>query len=122
MLSTDIDALHGVFLAIDENGQRIFALTTSGLTLVQLANVPLAIGTISPASAPASGGATLTIRGSGFQSGATVTIGGKSAAATFVDINTLTVTTPPLTAGPQQILVTNPDGETATLAAAFTAN
>jgi len=122
MLSTDIDALHGVFLAVDENGQRIFALTTSGLTIVQLANVPLAIGTISPASAPASGGATLTIRGSGFQSGATVTIGGKSAAATFVDINTLTVTTPPLTTGPQQIRIANPDGETATLDAAFTAS
>ncbi len=122
MLSTDIDALHGVFLAVDENGQRIFALTTSGLTIVQLANVPLAIGTISPASAPASGGATLTIRGSGFQSGATVTIGGKSAAATFVDMNTLTVTTPPLTTGPQQIRIANPDGETATLDAAFTAN
>jgi len=122
MLSTDIDALHGVFLAVDENGQRIFALTTSGLTIVQLANVPLAIGTISPASASALGGATLTIRGSGFQSGATVTIGGKSAATTFVDINTLTLTTPLLTAGPQQILITNPNGEIATLDVAFTAN
>src|SRR5712692_8234070 len=122
MLSTDINALHGVFLAVDENGQRIFALTTSGLALVQLANVPLSIGAISPASAAASGGATLAIRGSGFQSGATVTIGGKSAAATFVDINTLTVTTPPLTTGPQQILTTKPNGETATLDAAFTAN
>ncbi len=98
-LSTDIDARHGTFLAVDENGQRIFALTTSGLSVVQLANVPLSIGTI------------LTIRGSGFQSGATVTIGGKSAATKFVDINTLTVTTPPLTAGPQQVLITNPNGD-----------
>jgi hypothetical protein len=122
MLSTDLDALHGSFLAVDENGQRIFALTTSGLTLVQLANVPLAIGTISPASVSASGGATLTIRGSGFQSGATVSIGGKSAAATFVDIDTLTVTTPALSAGPQQVLITNPDGETAILDAAMIAN
>jgi DNA-binding beta-propeller fold protein YncE len=122
MLSSDLDALHGSFLVVDENGQRIFALTTSGVTVVQLANVPLAIGTISPASVSASGGATLTIRGSGFQSGATVSIGGKSAAATFVDINTLTVTTPGLSAGPQQLLITNPDGETATLDAAVIAN
>jgi len=121
-LSTDVDALHGSFLAVDENGQRIFALTTSGLTVVQLTNVPLSIGTISPASAAAAGGTTLTIRGSGFQSGATVTIGGKSAAAKFVDINTLTVTTPPLTAGPQQVLVTNPNGDSYALDAAFTAN
>jgi hypothetical protein len=121
-LSTDIDALHGSFLAVDENGQRIFALTTSGLTVVQLADVPLSIGTIAPASAAAAGGTTLTIRGSGFQSGATVTIGGKSAVAKFVDINTLTVTTPPLTAGPQQVLVTNPNGDSYALDAAFTAN
>jgi hypothetical protein len=122
MLSTDLDALHGSFLAVDENGQRIFALTTSGLTIVQLANVPLAVGTISPATASASGGATLTIRGSGFQSSATVTIGGKSAAATFVDLNTLTVTTPHSTPGPQQILIANPAGDSYALDAAFTAN
>ena len=46
MLSTDVDGLHGRFLAIDENGQRIFALTASGLTVVQLARVPLAVSTI----------------------------------------------------------------------------
>ena len=121
-LSTDLDALHGSFLAIDENGQRMFALTASGLTVVQLANVPLSIGTISPASAPASGGTTLTIRGSGFQSGATATIGGKPAATTFVDMNTLTLTAPTLTPGLQQIVITNPDGTSYALDAAFTAN
>ena len=121
-LSTDIDALHGSFLAVDENGQRIFALTTSGLTVVQLANVPLSVGTISPASAAAAGGTTLTIRGSGFQSGATVTLGGKSAATKFVDINTLAVTTPPLIAGPQQVLITNPNGDSYAFDAAFTTN
>src|SRR5258708_31699586 len=30
MLSADVDGLHGRFLAIDENGQRIFARTASG--------------------------------------------------------------------------------------------
>jgi hypothetical protein len=121
-LSTDLDALHGSFLAIDENGQRMFALTASGLTVIQLAHVPLSIGTISPASAPASGGAALTIRGSGFQSGATMTIGGKSAATTFIDMNTLTLATPALSPGTQQIVVINPDGTSYALDAAFTAN
>jgi len=121
-LSTDLDALHGSFLAVDETGQKIFALTTSGLTVLQLATVPLGIGTISPASAPSSGGATLTLRGSGFQSGATVTISAKSATTTFIDVNTLTVTTPPLTPGPQQIVITTPDSNSYTLDAAFTAN
>jgi hypothetical protein len=51
-------------------------------------NVPLRIGTISPATGPAAGGTTLTIRGSGFQSGTSVTIGGKTASVVFKDMNT----------------------------------
>ena len=122
MRDTDVDGLHGGFLAIDENGQRIFALTASGLTIIQLASVPLGIGTLSPAAGPAAGGTVITIRGSGFQSGTTVTIGGKTASVTFKDINTLTVTAPALAAGSQQIVITNPDGEISTLDAAFTAS
>jgi IPT/TIG domain-containing protein len=122
MLSSDVDGLHGGFLAVDENGQRLFALTTSGLTVVQLANVPLGIGSISPSSSPAAGGTSITIRGSGFQSGIQGTIGGKTAVVTFTDMNTLTLTTPALNAGSQQIVLTNPDGETVSLDAAFLAN
>lgn len=121
-LSTDLDALHGSFLAIDENGQKLFALTASDLTVIQLATAPLSVGTISSASASAAGGTTFTIRGSGFQSGATVTIGAKFAATTFVDMSTLSVVTPPLNAGPQQFAITSPNGDSYTLDAAFTAN
>ena len=46
MLAANVDGLRGRLLAIDENGQRIFALTASGLTVVQLARVPLGLGTI----------------------------------------------------------------------------
>jgi IPT/TIG domain len=91
MRDTDIDGLHGGFLTVDENGQRIFALRASGMTIVQLVNVPLGIGTLSPLVGPATGGTLVTIRGSGFQSGTTVTIGGKLASATCKDINTLAV-------------------------------
>jgi hypothetical protein len=122
MLSSDIDGLHGGFLAVDENGERIFALTTSGLTIVQLAVVPLGIGSITPGSGPAAGGTLITIRGSGFQTGIKVTIGGKAAAVTFKDMNTLTVVVPSVSAGAQQIVLTNPDGESVSLDAAFTAN
>ncbi len=126
---TDVDGLHGSFLATDENGQRLFAITSTdgtaqnaGITVVKLANVPLGIGTLTPASGPAAGGNTLTIRGSGLVSGATVTIGGKSAAVTFKDMNTLTVVTPAVTAGAQRVTITNPDGETVSLDAAYIAN
>jgi hypothetical protein len=126
---TEVDALHGSFLATDENGQRLFAITSSdgtaqdaAVTVVQLAAVPLGIGTISPFTLPASGGTTLSIRGSGFQTATTVSINGKPAAVTFKDMNTLSVVTPSLIPGPQQIVITNPDGETISVDAAITAN
>jgi hypothetical protein len=126
---TDVDALHASFLTTDENGQRLFAITSTdgtaqntAVTVAQLAAVPLGIGTISPSIAAVSGVTTLTIRGSGFQSGATVSLNGKTAAVTFKDINTLSVMAPSLTPGPQQIVITNPDGETVSLDAAITAN
>jgi hypothetical protein len=126
---TDVDGLHGSFLTTDENGQRLFAITSSdgtaqnaALTVVQLAVVPLGIGTISPSAASASGGATLTIRGSGFQIGMTVSFNGKNATASFIDTNTLSVVTPSLSSGPQQIVISNPDGQTISLDAAITAN
>jgi hypothetical protein len=126
---TDADALPGTFLTIDENGQRLFVITSSdgtaqnaAVTVVQLATVPLGIGTISPSTVPASGGTTLSIRGSGFQTATTVSINGKPAAVTFKDMNTVSVVTPSLTPGPQQIVVTNSDGEGISLDAAITAN
>jgi len=126
---TDIDGLHGSFLTTDENGQRLFAITSSdgtpqnaALTVVQLAAVPLGIGTITPSTVAATGGATLTIRGSGFQSATTLAINGKAASVTFKDSNTLLVVTPSLAPGSQQIAITNPGGETVSLDAAFIAN
>jgi hypothetical protein len=126
---TDIDGLHGSFLAIDENGQRLFAITSTdgsaqnaGLTIVTLANIPLGIGTLTPATGPAAGGTQITIRGSGFQTGTTVTIGGINAPATFKDINTLIVLTPATAAGAQRVTITNPDGESTSVDAAFTSN
>ncbi|HEY6945182.1 MAG TPA: IPT/TIG domain-containing protein [Candidatus Acidoferrum sp.] len=126
---TDVDGLHGSFLATDENGQRLFAITSSdgtsqnaALTIVQLATVPLGIGTIQPATVSAAGGATLTIRGSGFVKATAVKFNGRSATASFKDANTLSVTVPTLAPGPQRIALTNPDGETVSLDAAITAN
>jgi hypothetical protein len=121
MLSTDTDDLHGTFLTVDENGQRLFALTTSGLTVLQFASVPLGIGSVTPALGPAAGGTSLTIRGSGFQSGTTATLGGKALTVVFKDKNTLTFTTPALSSGAQQLILTNPGGESVSLDAAFSA-
>ena len=126
---TDVDGLHGGFLTTDENGQRLFAITSSdgtaqnaALTIVQLSAVPLGIGAIQPSTISATGGATFTIRGSGFVNGVGLAINGKTATVTFKDANTLSVTIPPLTPGPQRITISNPDGESVSLDAAITAN
>jgi hypothetical protein len=71
---------------------------------------------------PASGGETITIRGSGFASGITATVGGEKAAVTFKDAAAISIALPALTAGPQRLMLTNSDGETTSLDAAFTAN
>jgi hypothetical protein len=122
MVSADVDGQHGSFLAIDENGQRIFALTNSGLTVVQLADVPLAIGSLTPSNGTSSGGTSVTIRGSGFQLRTKLALGGKNVTLNFKDMNTLTFTTPAIGAGAQQLTLTNPNGESVTLDAAYTAN
>ena len=126
---TNVDGLHGSFLATDENGQRLFAITSSdgtpqnaAFTMVQLAAVPLGIGTIQPSSVSAAGGATIAIRGSGFVNGVSIAIKGKVATVTLKDVNTLSVTVPTLTVGPQRITITNPDGESVSRDAAITAN
>ena len=105
-----------------------FAITSSdgtcqnaALTVVQLA-AALGIGAISPSTVAATGGATLTIRGRGFQSATTLTIRGKAASVTFKDANTLLEVTPSRTPGSQQIAIANPDGETVSLDAAFIAS
>jgi len=126
---TDVDGLHGSFLALDENGQRLFAITSrdgsaqnAGIAVIKLADVPLGIGTLSPSNGPAGGGTQITMRGSGFQSGIAVSIGGKPAMASFKDMNTLLITVPALSSGARRLTVTNPDGESVSLDVAFLAN
>jgi IPT/TIG domain len=121
MLSSDADGLHGEFLTIDENGQQLFAVTTSGLSIVKLASVPLGIGALIPSSGAAAGGVSVTLRGSGLQANTKVTLGGKPVAASFKDMNTLSFVAPALPEGPQRLVLTNPDGETVSLDAAFIA-
>jgi hypothetical protein len=119
MLSAGVHGLHGTFLILDENGQRRFALTTSGVSVLRLLSLPLGIGTVAPATGPAAGGAIVTIRGSGFQSGTKATLGGKPWTVTFKGKNILTFTAPVFPSGAQQLVLTNPDGESVSLDAAF---
>jgi hypothetical protein len=108
-------------LAIDPTGQNIFLLTSTGLTIVTLDNVPLSIGSLSPTSGAS--GSTITIRGSGFAQQTTATCNGSNATVTFVDADTLQLALPAsLTRGPVSITLANPDGSTYNLDAVFNVN
>ena len=107
-------------LAVDETSSKVFILTRSGLTVAEIAVVPLSIASVNPASGAS--GAKVTIRGSGFQSGATVLFGTSSATATFVDGMTLTATVPNISSGPVRVTVTNPGGQQYFSDAAYTVN
>jgi uncharacterized delta-60 repeat protein len=79
------------------------------------------VASISPNSGSANGGTVVTITGAGFVSGATVSIGGVNATAvTFVSGTSLTAIVPAGSIGSQNVVVTNPDGQTGTLVGGFT--
>ena len=80
-----------------------------------------AVTGITPIKGSSSGGTPVSISGTGFQAGATVSFGG--AAATGVTVSSaalITATTPAHATGSVGVTVTNPDGQSATLAGAYT--
>src|ERR1700722_3362362 len=92
-------------MAIDSGGRYIYLLTNKGLTIVDLGNAPLSIGSLSLTTV--SPGTAVTVRGSGFTASTTATIGGQNATVTFIDQNTLTVTVPTIPAGPADVTLQN---------------
>jgi Calx-beta domain-containing protein/IPT/TIG domain-containing protein len=80
----------------------------------------LAVTRVAPICTTTDGGAPMTINGSGFVAGAVVTFDGATAAGSVVvDGQTITLTLPPLPAGRPRIVVTNPNGDSASLTNAF---
>lgn len=82
---------------------------------------PLRLNVVVPNTGPPQGGTSVTISGSNFVSGLTVTIGGSPATVTSRGINSIQATVPAGNVGTaEDIVVTNPNGQSATLKAAFT--
>jgi hypothetical protein len=100
-------------LAIDSGGRYVYLITDKGLTIVDFGAAPLSIGHLSTQNAAS--GAQVVVRGSGFDASVTATVGGVATPVTFTDQNTLTLTIPAATAGPEDIVLTRSDGETYTL-------
>ena len=82
---------------------------------------PPAIEAVRPGSGDPAGGEPVTIAGANFAAGATVTFGGREATGVnVVDANTILLQTPAAGAeGPADVVVTNPDGRSATSTAGF---
>ena len=82
---------------------------------------PPTVTAIQPVSGPATGGTAVTITGTNFITGATVTIGGAPATSViWVSSTSITATTPAGTAGAKDLVVTNPDTQIGTLTGGFT--
>jgi hypothetical protein len=76
---------------------------------------------IAPNSGPAAGGTAVTITGTGFRTGATVSIGGAPATGVmFLGPATIVAVTPARPLGPASVSVTNSDGQIGALASGFT--
>ncbi len=79
------------------------------------------VTSITPNTGTANGGTGVTITGTGFFSGATVSLGGTAATnVTVASSTSITATTPAHTAGAVNILVTNTDGQSGLLSNGYT--
>jgi hypothetical protein len=93
----------------------------SGFTYAAAPPPAPAVSSITPDSGTTSGGTSVTITGTGFISGATVSIGGT--AATGVNVSnstTITATTAAHAAGTVSVVVQNPDGQSGALNNGYT--
>ena len=78
---------------------------------------------IDPSSGPGSGGASISVAGSGFQPGATVSVGAPASNVVVVSDTQITANVPYRVAGTlTDVVVTNPDASSATLAQGWLAD
>ena len=107
---------------------NVTVTTSAGCSDAKSANVNvtatapgLSVTSVTPPSGKTTGGKSVTIHGTGFVSGATVTFGGSAATnVVFVNSTTLTATTPAHAGGAVNVTVTNPNNASATLTNGYT--
>lgn len=101
-------------------------VTNSDNQAVTLANaytytgLPPVITAVDPAFGPTTGGTAITVTGSGFTTGAVVTLGGVAATSiNVVNATTITAVTAPHAGGTVAAMVTNPNGAPGRLSLAY---
>ncbi|MEW5848702.1 MAG: IPT/TIG domain-containing protein [Myxococcota bacterium] len=98
------------------NGDGQSAVLPGGFTYI---NPPPTVDSVNPAVAPPSGNTSVVVSGSGFLPGADVYFGGLLAGSTTLDSGAIRAVAPAGNPGFVDVTVQNPDGQTATLPAAF---
>jgi hypothetical protein len=89
-------------------------------SVTKIASAPT-ISSINPSHGAMAGGTSVTIIGTNFLEGASVTVGGAAATnVTVISSTSITLSAPPGDAGAANIVVTNPDGQSNTLVDGFT--
>jgi hypothetical protein len=120
--ATSITAVTGAHAA----GPVDVAVTTAGGTATSTGSftyvVPApTITAVSPTSGPIAGGTPVTITGSAFMAGATVSIGGAAATSVIVvSATSITAVTGAHAEGPADVVVTNPGGAPGSLPTGYT--
>ena len=103
-----------VYLATWSNQVAVYGLLGAVATAPTLTSV-------TPNSGSATGGTSVTLTGANFVSGATVSFGGAAAkSVVIVSAAKITASTPPHKQGAVTVIVTNPNGQSGTLASGFT--
>ena len=100
--------------AIDPAGQRLWIITSAGLTTLHFDSDPLSIGEVQFF------GASLTLLGSGFSAGTTLLVDATSVPLTITNATSASATLPTLSSGPHFVTLTRPDGQTYIREYAFT--
>jgi len=98
-----------------------YSLSGGFLSIGPAAPTRPSIASVTPATGLTNGGTTVTLVGTGFASGVTVNFGAWPALSVEVVNSTeLTAVTPPSALGTVSVVVTNADGQSATLSNGFT--
>jgi hypothetical protein len=100
-------------ITVDNTGTQIFVFTASGLTDVQMDELPLAIGSLTAS------GSSWTIAGTGFSSGTAVSVDGSPIPAQLTDPTHLQVSGAPALSSAHTVTLTNPDGHSYTYDVAY---
>ena len=126
--STDSDLAADRIVNVAGSYHSWAPLTASGAWVMQVvtfravvSGTAPVVSAVNPPNGPATGGTPVTITGTNFAAGATVTFGG-TAATNVVVVNSATITamTPAGSVGPVTVTVTNPDAQSGSLLNGFT--